>query len=61
MKSRVIVLLLLMALGGCVRIDIGDTVPTLGEELMSLERARAAGIVTEEELSSLRLAVLARY
>ncbi len=63
MRSRVAMLFVVLALamGGCVRIDIGDTVPTLGEELIDLQNAKDLGALTEEELASLRRMVLARY
>ena len=61
MKSSLLALCLLtMLMGGCVRVDIGDTVPTVGEELIQLEQARQLGALSEEEFRQLRLAVVSR-
>jgi hypothetical protein len=37
-----VILIILLALGGCVRVDIGDNLPTVGEQLMDLYDAHAS-------------------
>lgn len=53
---RILVCMLLMALPGCVKIDIGDkiTAANIGEELTSLSEARELGVLTELEFRQLR-------
>ncbi len=53
---NIVVLVLLMALPGCVKIDIGDKVTeaNIGEELISLSEARELGVLTELEFRQLR-------
>ncbi|MEX0942139.1 MAG: SHOCT domain-containing protein [Pseudomonadales bacterium] len=48
--SIVIVLLL----QGCVRVDIGEHAPTLGDQLLDLYEARELGAITEAEFERLR-------
>ena len=54
MKSRVIVLLGVMLLSSCVRVDVGDNRPTLGDELRDLARARDAGTITDAEFAKVK-------
>ena len=45
----------LMVLSGCVRVDIGDSKPTLGEQIIDLYQAKQAGVISESEFKMLRL------
>ena len=47
-----------VALSGCVRIDIGDRKPTLGEEIRELAALRSSGVVSDEEHDKLRKQVI---
>jgi len=64
MKSRRLLLLLFLTgavlTTGCVRVDVGDEMPTIGEELVELQQAKHLGAITDEEFKRLRKAVLAR-
>lgn len=62
MKSRRLFLAAALAvlMTGCVRVDVGDNLPTVGEELVDLQQAHALGAVSEEEFRNLRRAILAR-
>ena len=61
MKSRMLVLLFVcLAVSGCVRIDIGDSLPTIGEELIQLDQAQELGAITDEEFRRMRVALLSR-
>lgn len=58
MKCRtrmLIAMVALVVLSGCVRVDIGDSKPTLGEQIMDLYQAKQAGVISEAEFKSLRL------
>ncbi len=62
MKYRVWALIILacLATSGCVRIDIGDDLPSIGEQLIDLEQARHLDAISDEEFKRLRRAILAR-
>lgn len=60
MKSRLTIILAVLFVSGCVRVDVGETLPTIGEELVELENARQLGAVTEEEFKKVRRAILTR-
>lgn len=58
MNSRARILLVVAAmlmLGGCVRVDIGDSKPTLGQQMVDLYQARQAGAISESEFKTLRV------
>ena len=49
MTSSALILLVAVLATGCVRVDIGDNLPTLGEQLQDLDNAKELGLVDEEE------------
>jgi len=57
MKSRIRLLVLAIvtvSMVGCVRIDIGDSKPTLGDQLVDLYAAKKSGVITDAEFENLR-------
>ncbi|HKI75554.1 MAG TPA: hypothetical protein VJ998_12950 [Pseudomonadales bacterium] len=51
--------LLVLLMGGCVRVDIGGTQqPTLGKQLIDLHTAKQAGAITAAEFDRLQSKVL---
>ena len=59
MKSSVLILLAVLATG-CVRVDVGDNQPTLGEQLQDLDHAKELGLVDEEKFRKLRKQLITR-
>jgi len=59
-RSLLLAALAAAAVSGCVRIDIGDESPTIGQELVDLERARDVGTITEAEFDRLRKTIVSR-
>jgi hypothetical protein len=53
-----VILIILLALGGCVRVDIGDNLPTVGEQLMDLYDAHASGVINDAEFKKMKARVL---
>ena len=47
-------LLIVLCLSGCVRVDIGEHAPTIGEQLMDLYQAHEIGAVTDAEFARIR-------
>ena len=60
MKSSALILLVAVLATGCVRVDIGDNLPTLGEQLQDLDNAKELGLVDEEEFRKLRKQLITR-
>lgn len=62
MKSRfrlVVITILALALGGCVRVDVGGThEPTLGRQIMDLYQAKQSGAISDKEWKRLQLKIL---
>jgi hypothetical protein len=59
--ARILGLLLLaltLNLSGCVRVDTGSPVPTLGEQLLDLAKARERGVISDDEFARLRVELL---
>lgn len=48
------VLSAVVLLHGCVRVDIGEHAPTLGDQLIDLYEAREMGAITQAEFEDLR-------
>ncbi|MBD3647781.1 MAG: hypothetical protein HUJ31_10090 [Pseudomonadales bacterium] len=65
MRSESLIALLLLAfvVTGCVRVDIGDRkdMPTLGEEMVDLYKAREAGAISESEYQVTRKQLLSIF
>ena len=62
-KPRLLLLaLVLLALGGCVRIDIGDQLisPTLGKQLLELDTAFQQGALNLAEFTRARESLLGK-
>ena len=53
MKFKIILLLVVLCTG-CVRVDTGDVIPTLGEQIMDLAKARESGVISDEEFRSMK-------
>lgn len=54
MKFEILaVLMAMLFLGGCVRVDIGDRLPTLGEQIIDLYKAKEVGAISEAEFKRL--------
>jgi hypothetical protein len=53
-----LLLLVTLNLGGCVRVDSGSPAPTLGEQIMDLAKARERGVITQDEFALLRRELL---
>lgn len=54
------ILILVITLGsGCVRVDTGDALPTLGDQILDLDQARQSGLISEQEFQSTRRKILA--
>lgn len=60
MKTSVFVMLLILMLTGCVKIDIGDHVreATLGDKLVDLIAAKNTGVINEIEFADLKRKLL---
>jgi hypothetical protein len=59
--ARILGLLLLalaLNLSGCVRVDTGSPVPTLGEQILDLAKARERGVISDDEFARLRVELL---
>jgi len=53
-----LLLALTLNLSGCVRVDTGSPVPTLGEQIMDLAKAHERGAISQEEFARLRIELL---
>jgi hypothetical protein len=53
-----LLLALTLNLSGCVRVDTGSPVPTLGEQIMDLAKAHERGAISQEEFARLRIVLL---
>ncbi len=61
-KLKVIaVCLLILLTQSCIKVNTGTTVPTLGEELIDLGKAKQLGELTDQEFRELRRKVLASF
>ena len=62
MNFRLIVLLLaLLSLSGCVRVESGRVAPTIGKQVIDLVNAKELGAISEEEFRKARLRLLAAF
>ena len=66
MKFNRTVLLVLMVLAvllntGCVRVETGDSRPTIGEQIVDLVKAREIGAISEEEFHQMRRRVMSTF
>lgn len=60
MKFRIVAILAaVLLLGGCVRVDIGDHLPTLGEQIIDLYKAKELGAISEAEFRRLLIELTA--
>ena len=57
----VLVLSLLTLMQGCIRVDTGTTVPTIGDQIIDLARAKQSGLISEEEFRQLKRKALASF
>ncbi|MBL4679480.1 MAG: hypothetical protein JKY88_02005 [Pseudomonadales bacterium] len=64
MKSRIKIILMILLIQGasaCVRVDTGTNMPTIGDQIIDLVKAKNMGVITEEEFKQLRGMALASF
>ena len=54
-------LLALLSLVGCVRIETGSVAPIIGKQAIDLVNAKELGAISEEEFRKARLRLLAAF
>lgn len=54
-------LLALLSLSGCVRVETGRVAPTIGKQVIDLVNAKELGAISEEEFRKARLKLLAAF
>ncbi|MCZ6504110.1 MAG: hypothetical protein O6945_16560 [Gammaproteobacteria bacterium] len=55
---RFLFLMLVLSSVGCVRVDAGSTIPTVGARIFDLVEAHENGLISDEEFQSLRRALI---
>ena len=55
------ILLVLFSVTSCVRVETGNVMPTMGEQVIDLVKAKEIGAITEEEFKKARLRLLAAF
>ena len=58
MKSRILVVLLVCAISACVRIDIGDNIPTIGRQIADLTEAYESGLISSDEFRDMKRKIM---
>ena len=62
MNYRIILMLVtLLTLSSCVRVQTGSIAPTIGRQVIDLVKAKELGAISEEEFRKARLRVLAAF
>ncbi|MDG1205020.1 MAG: hypothetical protein P8N51_06575 [Pseudomonadales bacterium] len=62
MNCRImLVLVALLTLSSCVRVESGSVAPTIGTQVIDLVKAKELGAISEEEFRKARLRVLAAF
>ena len=62
MKSKILLFVMVILLtSGCVRVDLGETMPTIGEQILDLTDAYENGVISEDEFKRLRRKVLRNF
>lgn len=57
----VAIILVLLSVSSCVRVETGNMAPTIGKQVIDLVKAKEIGAITEEEFQKARLRLLAAF
>ena len=60
-KRGLLVVLMVLGLSSCIKVDTGTTEPTVGAQLIDLSKAKSLGELSDQEFAELRKKVLASF